>query len=143
MQIQGRCHCGNVSYTLNWPDDATSIPARACDCDFCTKHGAQWTAHPKAELSVHLEDPVLISRYRFATKTADFFVCVRCGVAPFVACEIEESSYAVVNVNTLENIDSISLVRSTASFDGEGKGDRLARRKRNWIQTVRLNSAKL
>lgn len=139
MRIEGKCHCGNISYVLNWPDDGAGIPVRACGCGFCTKHGAAWTSHRGSELIAEVRDASLVSKYRFGTGTADFHVCARCGVPPLVTCVIDDRLYAVVNTNTLEGIESSSLVRSATNFDGEGTGERLERRKRNWIPTVRIS----
>ena len=82
-----------------------------------------------------------MSKYRFGTATADFYVCARCGVAPFVTSAIDGGLYAVVNVNTFEGIDPATLVRTATHFDGEGAGERLDRRKRNWIPRVRISGA--
>ena len=51
MRITGSCHCGNISFVLDWQPEPTEIPARACSCSFCTKHGGVWTSHPGAVLS--------------------------------------------------------------------------------------------
>ncbi len=141
MQIEGRCHCGNIAFTLSWPGEGTEIPARACGCTFCTKHASAWTSHPDAELAVTVRDESVVSKYRFGTATADFFVCSRCGVAPFVISEIDDGLYAVVNVNTFEGIDTSSLVRTATDFDGEDTGGRLERRKRNWIGSVEISAS--
>jgi hypothetical protein len=58
-----------------------------------------------------------------------------------VTSAIDDHLYAVVNVNTFEGINPSSLVRTTTNFDGEGTGERLERRKRNWIRTVRIAGA--
>jgi hypothetical protein len=136
MLIQGKCHCGNISFTLRWEPDPQEIPARACSCSFCVKHGGVWTASPHAALKVVIRDPALESRYEFGTKTAQFHVCRECGVVPVVSCRIDGRLYAVVNVNTFENVATTLLSRSVSSFDGEGTDSRLARRARNWIGTV-------
>ena len=141
MRIEGKCHCGNIRYLLEWPGDATEIKTRACDCTFCTKHGGHWTSHRDAELIATVHDASLVSKYRFGTATADFYVCSRCGAVPFVVSAIDDRLYAVVNVNTLEGINPSSLVRAATNFDGEGSGERLERRKRNWIQNVRISAA--
>lgn len=141
MQIAGKCHCGNISYALDWPGDGGEIRTRACSCSFCTKHGGNWTSHRDAALVAEMRDASLVSKYRFGTATADFYVCARCGVAPFVTSAIEGGLYAVVNVNTFEGVDPARLVRTATSFDGEGAGERLERRKRNWIQRVRISGA--
>jgi hypothetical protein len=138
MRIEGGCHCGNIRYALDWPGEAAGIRARACGCSFCVKHGGVWTSHPGARLAAEVGDASVLTRYRFGTGTADFHVCARCGAVPYVTSAIEGRLYAVVNVNTFEGIDPAALSRSPASFDGEGVGDRLGRRKRNWIAEVRL-----
>jgi len=138
VKIEGRCHCGNIRFELDWPDDGTEITARTCGCTFCTKHGGSWTSHPQAKLSAEIGDASLLSRYAFGTRTADFYVCARCGAAPFVVSSIDEHSYAVVNVNTLTDFDPSSLERSASDFDGEQTGERLERRVRNWIRSVHL-----
>jgi hypothetical protein len=79
-----------------------------------------------------------VSRYRFATNTADFFVCRRCGVVPFVTSEIEGELFAVVNVNTFDAVDPTVFESSVTNFDGELREDRLARRARTWIRNVTI-----
>ena len=138
MLIRGKCHCGNVSFSLTWEPDPVEIPARACGCEFCTKHGGVWTSNPKARLDIVIRDRSLVSKYAFGTRTATFHVCVRCGAVPFVTCEMDGRVYAVVNVNTLENVEPAWLDRASASFEGEDLASRLARRKRNWIAEVRI-----
>jgi len=141
MRITGKCHCGNIALGLEWPGEPAEIPARACGCTFCVKHGGVWTSHPKARLSVAIRDASSVSTYAFATRTAIFHVCKQCGVVPIVTCEIASRLYAVVNVNALENVDPSSLRRAAASFDGENVESRLARRERNWIGAVRIRTA--
>lgn len=141
MRLTGKCHCGAIRYTLEWPAALSSIPVRACGCTFCVKHGGRWTSHRDARLTVNVKDSALVSRYRFGTKTADFYVCARCGAVPLVASAIDSSLYAVVNVNTFEGVDLALLAESSTNFDGEGAGERLDRRKRNWIADVRITGA--
>jgi hypothetical protein len=137
MLIRGRCHCGNISFSLAWEPDPATIPARACSCSFCTKHGGVWTSNPAGALVVTVEEPARVSRYEFGTKTAQFHICARCGVVPVVTSRIDGRLYAVVSVNAFENVEPALLARAPASFDGEGADSRLARRKRSWIADVR------
>lgn len=141
MLIHGRCHCGNIAFELEWAGDPAAIPARACNCTFCTKHGGVWTSHPASRLTVAIRDRALVSPYEFGTRTARFHVCSQCGVTPLVTCDIDGRVYAVVNVNAFENVDEACLRRAAASFDGEGVETRLARRKRNWIGDVSIDDA--
>ena len=46
-RINGKCHCGNISYEFLWPEPGSRIPVRACSCTFCTKHGGVYTSHPE------------------------------------------------------------------------------------------------
>jgi hypothetical protein len=138
MVIRGRCHCGNISFGLTWDPDPAQVPARTCDCTFCTKHGGVWTSNPAGSLEVAIEDPALVSRYEFGTQTATFHVCGKCGVVPVVTCDLDGRTYAVVSVNAFENIDKSMLKPGPISFDGEGVDSRLARRQRSWIPEVRF-----
>jgi hypothetical protein len=138
MLIHGKCHCGNISFSLTWEPDPAEIPARACSCTFCTKHGGVWTSNPRGALTVAVGDPSLVSRYAFGTRTADFHICTRCGIVPVVTSRIDGRLYAVVSVNAFEGVDPSLLSRAKTDFDGEGNESRLARRKRNWIADVKF-----
>ena len=138
MQISGKCHCGNIAFTLDWPGEPDGIPVRACDCTFCVKHGGVWPSNPDATLTVSVVDDAVESKYAFGTRTATFHVCSRCGAVPFASCEIDEHRYAVVNANTFEDVEPSILCRSPVSLEGEDVATRLARRKRNWIADVRV-----
>ncbi len=138
MRIHGACHCGNLSYVLTWEPDPADIPARACGCSFCVKHGGVWTSHPAGTLEVTVRDRALDPGYFFGTGTGRFHVCARCGVVPLVSCSLDGRTYAVVNVNTFDGVDRALLRPQPASFEGEDTASRLERRKRNWIGDVRF-----
>jgi hypothetical protein len=138
MLIHGGCHCGNISFQLTWEPDPPEILARACGCSFCVKHGGVWTSSPSGALCVHVDEPSLVSRYAFGTRTALFHICSRCGVVPVVTGEIDGHLYAVVNVNAFNDVEPSLVRRAPASFEGEALESRLARRKRNWIADVRF-----
>ncbi len=138
MRIEGKCHGGNITYVLHWPGAGDEIPVRACGCSFCTKHGGAYTSHRDAELAAVVHDETLVSRYRFGTETAEFYLCSRCGVVPFVTSTIADHLYAVVNVNSFEGIDPARFSRAVTDFDGETTQIRLDRRKRNWIPSVTI-----
>lgn len=87
-------------------------------------------------------DQSAVTKYRFGTKTADFYVCAACGVVPFVVSEINEKTFAVVNFNSLRNADRLSFSRSKTNFDGEDTGARLDRRERYWIPNVIIDESR-
>ena len=142
MILKGKCHCSNIAFELEWEGTPPEIPARACSCSFCVKHGGVWTSNPKSALRVTLRDAALVSKYVFGTETATFHICSRCGAVPLVTSEIADHVYAVVNVNVLENVDQAWLRRAASSFDGEDIESRLARRSRNWIADVSFFDSK-
>ncbi len=84
MLIHGKCHCGNISFSLTWEPDPAEIPVRACTCSFCIKHGGVWASNPGGALEVVVKEPSLVSKYAFGTRTAEFHICARCGIVPVV-----------------------------------------------------------
>jgi hypothetical protein len=134
--IPGKCHCGNIAFSLRWEPDPAEIPARACTCSFCVKHGGVWTSNPASSLRVVVHDPSRVSRYAFGTETAEFHICARCGVVPVVTSRIDGRLYAVVSVNAFDGVDPARIRRAPMSLDDEDTGTRLARRRRNWIADV-------
>jgi len=140
MLVKGSCHCGNIAFTLDWQPEPSEIPARACGCSFCVKHGGVWTSCSTGRLRVTVRRPEGTTRYAFGTRTAEFHVCMDCGIVPVVTSRIAGRLYAVVSVNAFDNVAASQLKRTPASFDGESEGDRLARRQRNWIGDVEFST---
>jgi len=141
MLIHGKCHCGNIAFSLTWDPDPAEIPARACTCSFCTKHGGVWTSNPRGALEVVVKDPAQVSKYAFGTRTAEFHICTQCGIVPVVTSRIDGHLYAVVSVNAFDDVDPTLVNRAPMSFEDEAETVRLARRKRYWIADVRYVEA--
>lgn len=141
MLIHGACHCGNISFRLDWTPAPAEIRARECSCTFCRKHGGVWTSFPKGKLRVKIADAALVNAYEFGTRTAQFHVCRRCGVVPLVTSRIDGRLYAVVSVHAFEDVDSALIQVSPAVFDAETEATRLARRARGWIADVEIEGA--
>jgi len=139
MLIHGNCHCGNIAFSLRWEPDPERIPARACSCSFCTRHGGVWTSLPSGRLEVTIKEPALVSRYAFGTQTADFHVCSRCGVVPVVTDRVGGRLYAVVNVNTFDDAAAALVERAPVVFADEDAAARSTRHERNWIADVRFS----
>jgi len=140
MRISGSCHCGNITFSLDWRPEPAEIPARACSCSFCLKHGGLWTSCPTGSLRITIRQPALVSRYSFGTRTAEFQVCSSCGVVPVVTSRIDGRLYAVVSVNAFQDVDPALLKRAAAGYDDESESARLARRKLNWIADVEVEA---
>ena len=140
MRISGSCHCGNITFSLDWRPEPAEIPARACSCSFCLKHGGLWTSCPTGSIRITIRQPALVSRYSFGTRTAEFHVCSSCGVVPVVTSRIDGRLYAVVSVNAFQDVDPALLKRAAARYDDESESARLARRKLNWIADVEVQA---
>jgi hypothetical protein len=138
MLIRGSCHCGNITFALRWEPEPLEIPARACTCSFCVKHGGVWTSCPTGSLKLAIRQPSRVSRYTFGTRTAEFHVCSACGIVPVATSRIDGRLYAVVSVSAFEGVEPSLLRRGSATFDGENEQARLTRRARNWIANVEL-----
>lgn len=137
--IEGRCHCGNISFLFARSQPGKRITVRCCGCSFCRMHGGAYTSDPAGELDITVRDERQLNRYRFGTETAEFYICSRCGVVLAVVSKINGRLYAVVNVNTFQNVDSSDLESADTDFEGESTKNRLDRRARTWIPAVRIN----
>lgn len=140
MTLEGACHCNAVTYTLEWPADAQSIPARRCACSYCSRFGGTWTSHPGARLEIRHPANQPPGRYRFETGTADFLFCSVCGVVLAALDDNGGGLKAVVNILTLSGRDSLEFDHSDSHFDGEATQARLERRARNWIGRVTVST---
>ena len=110
-EITGRCHCGNIEYTLFSQIPKIELPIRTCDCSFCTKQGACYTSHPKGRLQVQIKDQTQVKPYRFGTETADAMLCAICGVYPLISTGLIQGIMARSSLPTCSTPCSASLAR--------------------------------
>lgn len=137
----GGCHCGNLRYQLSGPVPVSDWSARSCGCDFCTRHGGLYAAHPGAAMTVTQRSANDVGRYRFATASADFCFCKVCGVLVYLTSEIDGQLYGLVNMNTLDERPAAFADAPVMSYEGENRDARLLRRRANWIARVRVETA--
>jgi len=137
--FEGRCHCGNIRFEYTTVAGSRGTQPRRCACDFCTRHNNVYVSDPGGELAVTIGDKGLLSRYTFGHGTAEFLVCKACGVMPVIVSCIDGHDYGVVNCNTLDDMPPASGNMPIADLGGETREERLARRSRNWIGTVRIS----
>ena len=129
--IVGRCHCGNLKLHLHWPATASLI-LRVCTCDYCSRQGALWISHHAAPVTLSYAEQDQIIAYRFASESADFLVCRRCGILTMARCAAADGQRAVVNARTLENVDLAHYQQAAAHLGDEDLPTRMARRRRDW-----------
>lgn len=80
VQLSGGCHCGNLRLQMQLTRAPGEYSPRACDCDFCRKHGAAWLSDPKGSLRLSVRDARELGRYAQGSGTAELLLCRRCGV---------------------------------------------------------------
>jgi hypothetical protein len=130
------CHCQNLQLELDW--EPQQFQARACDCGFCSRHGALWTADPDAQLIIQIREPKQVKAYVFATETAQFQICQICGCVPYVSTVIDKQMYALVNLRCWSDFELTRIQIQAVSYLGEDRKARLARRSARWISKIQM-----
>lgn len=134
--LGGGCHCGDVQVRYETRDPAARLALRACQCDFCRKHGARTTADPAGRLEIRAAAEANIVRYRFALCTADYVLCGRCGVYVAALLEAGGRSVATLNANLLDDPGLRDREATPVDYAGETASQRTARRLGRWTPAV-------
>jgi len=130
----GTCHCGAIRGTLHATRPAAELQVRACQCGFCTRHGAMTVSDPAGRAAFEIERAVL-TRYQFATRTGTSLVCGRCGMYAGVILEDDGKTWSVLNVRGLAIPELRDRAAEPVVYDGESPEARIARRKAKWTPT--------
>jgi hypothetical protein len=96
-KVNGACHCGNIQLDMELTREPHSYNPRACDCDFCRKHGAAYVSDAQGSLRIRIKDEREIAWYRQGSGIADCLVCRNCGVLIGACYRSEVQLYAAVN----------------------------------------------
>ena len=131
MRIRGSCHCGNLGFEIETAIPKNDIVARACDCRFCRIHGARNWSDPLGRALLSVREPAQLHRYRFALKTADFYVCRVCGAYAGAVLSDREGCWSTLNLR----LTDLEVDQATASYGAEETSERVTRRKRVWTPT--------
>ncbi|MDI9238172.1 aldehyde-activating protein [Lysobacter sp. LF1] len=98
--LRGGCHCGRLGWEARLSQSAATLSPRACDCSFCTKHGAVWFSDAHGSVHLRLRGEPL--RYRQGSAQAEFIACSHCAVLVMVTCLIDERTHAALNARTVD-----------------------------------------
>src|SRR5262245_58564387 len=129
MSLHGSCHCGNVEVELESAIAPEAFEIRACQCSFCSRHGARTISDPRGRLIIRVADPDRLCRYRFGLQTSEALVCGRCGC--YVAAVMPEPpQLATLNARVLAQWDRFTQPVRDVDYSNETKDARVARRRK-------------
>src|SRR5215468_5672649 len=98
--LTGTCHCGAIRGTLHALRPAAELQVRACQCSFCTRHGAMTASDPAGRAIFEIERAML-AEYQFATRSGTSLICARCGIYAGVILEDAGKTWSALNVRGL------------------------------------------
>lgn len=132
--LTGSCHCGAIRATLHASKPAAELEVRACQCSFCTRHGAKTVSDPGGRCRFEI-DGAALSYYQFETRTGMSLICNRCGMYAGVMIEDGDNVWSVLNARGLAIPELASRAAEAKVYDGETADERIARRKSMWTPT--------
>lgn len=138
--LTGGCYCGNIRLGIRLPRPLEAYQPRACDCDFCRKHGAAYVSDRDGCLRIEARDAALVSLYRQGNELAEMVVCARCGVLVGALFREEEALYATVNVRAMQGSEGFGAEQAVSPKLLESK-DKVSRWKKVWFRDVVLTGA--
>jgi len=97
------CHCGNISAITFFADSISQYSPRACDCDFCTKHGAAYVSDPDGKLKINIRVQNDTTTYQQGSGLVDLLICKVCGVLVAVTYLHDGRLIGGLNSRTLVN----------------------------------------
>jgi len=77
MSINGKCHCGKVSYQYN---DTPEFTVR-CNCSICRRLGTLWIYTDASNITLTGADNTTTLSYSHGDKELDFRTCKTCGTS--------------------------------------------------------------
>jgi hypothetical protein len=134
-KLEGSCYCGNITVRVETDVPAAEMTPRACDCDFCTAHGAEWVSTPKAHLEIEIQNEAAVNLYSQGSESARFWICQRCGVVPAVTCEINEHRKGAVNKRAMLDMKAFPDTQPVSPADLPAE-EKQARWDDKWIDKV-------
>lgn len=139
--IKGSCHCNNIRLNVSLSLPITSYAPRACDCDFCTKHGASYLSDREGVVSIEVDDKNFLGHYRQGSETADFILCQKCGVLIGVCYRMDHHLFMAVNSKVFGSTHFGETI--SASPKKFSKEEKVKRWMEIWFSDVKFDSIKI
>lgn len=99
--LTGGCYCGNLQLAIGLSQSPADYQPRACDCEFCCKHGAAWLSDPAGALTITVRDDTHLRRFKQGDELAEFLLCADCGVVVAVSYEAAGTRFAAINARAV------------------------------------------
>lgn len=134
--LHGQCHCGNLQLELHTTAAPAQLQPRACDCGFCTRHGAAWISDPQGRLDIAVRDRAALCEYRQGANLARFLLCRDCGVLVATHYAADGRGFAALNARCLDGFGTLAAAvpASPRTLSADEKRERWTRL---WIADVR------
>lgn len=110
---QGRCHCGNVTFTFSGEKITSGL---RCNCSICSRKGAMMSPEAIPEASLAIVGKENLSLYQFGAKTAKHYFCKTCGIYTFHETA-RQPGHLRANLGCFDTLDSSEF--EVAIFDGK------------------------
>ena len=136
-KASGGCHCGNIRVDLELTRAPNTYTPRACDCDFCRKHGAAYVSDADGSVLISTKDPGNSGKYRQGSGQAEFLLCRSCGVLVGVLHRVEHRLYAAINVNAAD-VRADFGTQQPASPKSLSANEKARRWQEIWFANVKL-----
>ena len=137
LTFSGACHYGNLRLQITLPGEPADYAPRACDCDFCRKHGAAFVSHHAGALRIEAGRADDLLRYRQGSGQAECLCCAHCGVFVAVVSRLDGNLYGTANVRALDG-DPGFAASVTVSPRLLGAEDKRGRWQANWCADVAM-----
>jgi len=133
MSLRGRCACGNIG--VHWQTIDYSLVPRACNCTYCSGHGAAWVSKPgsRFEAVIRRRDQYRVVRH--GNGGAEFHECANCGAAVFVTARLHDTVYGALNARLLDNPHGFADALTT-DFGDQTAQQKQDRWRLNWCAPV-------
>ena len=136
-RMSGGCHCGSIRIELELTRPPATYNPRACDCDFCRKHGAAYVSDPNGSLCIRVNDEQRLVRYRQGLAIAEFILCGSCRVMVAATLHAQGSQHAVCNARVLDTWTQFGAEESV-SPKHLSASERTARWQTLWFRNVSI-----
>ena len=133
----GGCYCGNISFEIETSKPVTDFQPRACDCDFCTKHGAAYLSDESGHLVFHVRSESDFGLYKQGSGLADFVICKNCGVLVGVYYAETDKRFGAINSRAISTSSTLQEAVTT-SPKKLTDSDRIARWTEIWFPNVKI-----